>query len=122
MSGMDQIPMQDEYENALEGDMDLNKKIAKLGELNELACEDLILSIKTNFSVGKVAFGLGQNAKSAEFLEGNCKITWERLVSKYAPHTAPSLFKLKIEFHKNKFDSIEKDPGKWISILEGLRI
>ena len=32
MSGVDKIPMLDEYENALEGDMDLNKKIIKLGE------------------------------------------------------------------------------------------
>ena len=37
MPGMDKIDTQDEYENALEGDMDLNKKIVKLCELNELA-------------------------------------------------------------------------------------
>ena len=30
------IPTQDEYKNALEGDMNLDKKIIKLGELNEL--------------------------------------------------------------------------------------
>ena len=33
--------MQDEYKNALEDDMDLNEKIVKLGELNELAYEIL---------------------------------------------------------------------------------
>ena len=50
--------MQEEYENALEGDMVLNKKIIKLDELNELAYENLILSINTSSSVGKVAFGV----------------------------------------------------------------
>ena len=66
--GMDKIPTQEEYENALEGDDDLNKKIIKLGELNELAYEDLILSINTSSSVGKVAFGPVKNTK--------VKISW----------------------------------------------
>ena len=47
MSGMDKISMQDEYEHALKGGMDLDKKIIKLGDLNELAYEDLILSVNT---------------------------------------------------------------------------
>ena len=35
--GMDKIPTQDEYENALKSVMDIDKKIIKFGELNELA-------------------------------------------------------------------------------------
>ena len=58
MSGVYKIPMQDEYEHALEGDTDLSKNTVKMGELNELADKDLILSINTSSSVGKVAFGL----------------------------------------------------------------
>ena len=46
----------------------------------------------------------------------------DRLVSKYAPHTASSLLKLKIEFHNSKLESIDKDPDEWISHLEGQRI
>ena len=56
---------------------------------------NLILSIKTSSSVGKVAFGLVKNAKSEDFPEGNCKVACDRLVSKYALHTASSLLKLK---------------------------
>ena len=41
--GMDKIPTQNEYKNALEGDRDLNKKIIKIGYLNKLAYEDIIL-------------------------------------------------------------------------------
>ena len=40
MPDMDEIPMQDEYENALEGGMDLEKKILIFGELNDLGYED----------------------------------------------------------------------------------
>ena len=55
MSGMDKIPTQDEYKNAVEVNTDLNNKIIKLGELNKLAYEALILSINTSSSVGKEA-------------------------------------------------------------------
>ena len=47
--------MQDEYEKALEGDTDLDKK---LGELNMLAYKDLILCINASFTVQRAAFGL----------------------------------------------------------------
>ena len=53
LSGMDEIPTQDKYENALECDMDLNKKIVKLGELNELSKEDSILLISSSSSADK---------------------------------------------------------------------
>ena len=49
------IPTWEEYENALECDADLNKKIIKIGELNKLAYEDLILSTNTCSSVENVA-------------------------------------------------------------------
>ena len=119
---MDKILTQDEYKEALEGNEDLNKQTVKLGELNKLAYEDLILSINTSFSVGKVAFRLGKNPKSEDFLEGNCKVAWHRLVGKYALHKALSPLKLQSDFHNSKLESIEKDPDEWISHLEGLRI
>ena len=50
--------------------MDLDKKILRLNEFNELADEDLISSINTNSSVGKLSFRLVRNDKSLEFLEG----------------------------------------------------
>ena len=66
---MDKIATQDEYKNAMKGGMDLNKKIIKLGEFNELAYEDLILPINTSSSVGKVSCGLVKNATSVIFLK-----------------------------------------------------
>ena len=78
--------------------------------------------IDTGSSVGKVAFGLVKNMKSADFPKGNCKIAWDRLVSKYALHTALSLLKLKSVFHNSKLKLMEKGPDDWISNLEGLWI
>ena len=69
-----------------------------------------------------MAFRLVRNAKSADFPQENCKTTLDRLVSNYTPHISSSLLKLKSEFHNSKLKSIEKDPDKWISNLEGLRI
>ena len=89
--GVDKIPMQEEDKSSLEGDEDLNKKILKLGEWNELMYEDLILWINTSFTVRKVAFGQVKNDKSEDFLEENCKVAWDRLVSAY------SLFPAKVE-------------------------
>ena len=122
MPGVDKIRIQDEYESALEGDGDPDKKIIKLGELNKLAYEDIILLTNTSSSGGKVAFGLVKNTKSEDFPKRNCKVAWDRLVSKYAPHTALSLQKLKSQFHNSKLESIDEDLNEWISHLEELRI
>ena len=108
---MDKIPTQEEYKNALKGDTDLNEKIVKLHELNQLTYQDLSFSINNSSSVGKIAFGLVQNTKSAEFPEGNYKVAWDRLISKYAPHMASSQLKLQSEFHNSKLESIKKDPN-----------
>ena len=119
---VDKITTQDEYENTMEGDTDLDKKIVKLDELNELAYEDLILSINASSSVGKVAFNLVKDVKSADFQEGNCKIVWDRLVSKYAEGSALSLPTWKSEFNNSKLESMKKDTDEWILHLEGLQI
>ena len=60
--------------------------------------------------------GLVWNAKSAD------SIALDRLVSKYALHTAVSLLKLKSEFQNSKLESIEKVLDKWILNFEGLQI
>ena len=91
----------------------------KLSDLNELACKDFIFLINTSFSFGKVAFDLVKNVKSADFLEGICKIVWDRLVTKYALHTSLPLPKLKANSN-SKLESIEKDPHKWLLNLEWL--
>ena len=112
---MDKIPTQEEYEDALKDDTDLDKMIIKLGELNELVYEDLILYINTTYWVGKGDFKLVWIGNSVEFPEGECKIVWDRLVNDYASHTTLSLLKLKSRSHISKLESIRKDPDEQIS-------
>ena len=95
--------------------------IVKLGEHNELACEDLILSIHTDFSVEYVLCGLARNAKNLDFPQSNCIVAWDRLVHKYVHQSDLSLLKLKSEFHNFKLESAEKDSNEWIVNLEGPR-
>ena len=45
--GGDKIPMQKEFEEAQGCGTDIDEKVIKLSELNELAHEDLILSFDT---------------------------------------------------------------------------
>ena len=65
--------MQNEINDALEGDKDLDKKIYA-SDLNGVAQEDFILPINNNYSMGNVAFGLVQNAKVLTFLRKTAKL------------------------------------------------
>ena len=60
---VDKVPTKEEYDDAPQDENDLNKKIVLLLNLNELAYEDLILSINISSTVGKVAFGFVWCAK-----------------------------------------------------------
>ena len=67
-------------------------------------------------------FELVRNTKSADFPQGNCKIAWDRLVSKYALHTASFLLKLKSKFHNSNLELMENYPDEWILNMGGLQI
>ena len=86
--GQEKVPTQSEYEQAI---LDKDEAKTTLAELNEEAYEELVLSMDHTSQTGKVAFSLVKNSKTAEHPGGNCKIAWDRLVSKYTPKTAPSL-------------------------------
>jgi hypothetical protein len=116
--GEEAVPTQSEFDKAV---ADSDEKTKKLGELNEEAFEDIILSINHTSKQGKVAFSLVKNCKTTEYPEGNCKLAWDCLVAKYAPKTAPSLLKLKKEFENCKLESIAQYPDEWITSLESLR-
>jgi hypothetical protein len=95
LSGATAIPTKSEYTAAAGGSTDTEKLTVKLWQLNELAFEEILLSINGQTKQGKIAFNLVDNCTTADQLEGNCKIAWEKLVHKYAPKTAPSYIQLK---------------------------
>ena len=113
--GTEKVRMQEQIDLAKSSSSSADKKIIKLGELNELAYKDIVLSINR-----KVAFNLIKNCKSKEFPKGNCRLAWECLVRKYEPHTTLKLLKLKKELTNMKLDDVSKDPDEWITDLESL--
>ena len=121
LSGATAIPTESEYTAAAGGSTDAEKLTVKLWQLNELAFEEILLSINGQTKQGKIAFNLVDNCTTAEQPEGNCKIAWERLVHKYAPKTAPSYIQLKKDFANSKLASVDTDPDEWMTDLECLR-
>jgi hypothetical protein len=67
--------------------------LMKIRELNEDAYSNLVLSIDTTTSAGKVAFSYVCGTKSADYEDDNAAAGFSRLTNKYAPKTAPSLAK-----------------------------
>ena len=62
--GKVKIPTQDELELAELGTSDEDQEKVTIGALNELAFEDLILSIQADTKAGRVAFNLVKNCKT----------------------------------------------------------
>ena len=56
--GTEKVPTQEQIDLAESSSSSTDKKIIKLGELNELAYKDIVLSINHTSSSGKVAFSL----------------------------------------------------------------
>jgi hypothetical protein len=89
--------------------------------LNEDAYSNLIMSIDTTTSAGKVAFSLVRGTKSADYEHGNTTETaFTRLTNKYAPKTALSLAKTNRLFYQAKLKK-QVNPDIFITYLEGLR-
>jgi len=97
------------------------KEQAKMKKLNEVAFEELILSVDTSEGTGKVVFQLIKGCKTADLKDGNSKLAWTRLCNKFAPKSAPSKLELKMEFNKCIMKSGTEDPDEWITKLESIR-
>ena len=65
-------------------------------------------------------FSSVKNCKTSDYPEGNCKLAWDHLVTKYAPKTAPSLLKLKEKFANSRLEFVEKYLDEWITELESI--
>ena len=95
------------------------KRMTELREANEIAYEDLILSIDGTTDTGRVVFQFVRGAKTTEFANGDAREAWDRLIKKFEARTAPTRLMLKEKItnfkHKNR-----QDPEVYISKLEDL--
>ena len=96
------------------------KKLREMKEMNELAYDDLIMSMDGTKSGGKVAFNIIKNTKTEEYPDGNASIAWQKLKKKYAPMSAPNLLKVYREFYGAKYKK-HWDLEVFITNMEDLR-
>jgi len=85
---------------------DLNKPDDKekleIREKNELAFEELVLSIDTTQGDGKVAFQSICGCRNDDYKNGNAADAWKCLHDKFAPNMTPIKLELKSEFQHTK--------------------
>ena len=82
-------------------------------ELNILVYNDLILSCQED-----VAFGIIDESVSEQFPDGDARLAWRNLQTRYEPNTGAAKVQLKQEFHLMKLESAEDDPDPWLTALE----
>ena len=72
----------------------LDTKRVELYEMSVEAYHHLILSIDGESPAGRVAFELVHGSRTTDNPDGDVRLAWKRLVSKYEPKTAQSYIKL----------------------------
>ena len=77
--GVDKVPTQSEDEMAELRSSVQDEAVKKLGKLNVLTYEDILMSIDTKTAAGKVAYNLVNTCYSEDFPERNCRLAWDCL-------------------------------------------
>jgi hypothetical protein len=111
------VPIADHFDLMADDDNAAKEVKMNIRELNEFAYSDLILSMDTDKSGGKVAFNIVKRSKTREYPDGNAAVAWQGLKRKYAPNTAPSLSKLHKQFYGAKLKK-KVDPDIFITYLK----
>ena len=105
---------------AIDTSTSAGKEQMRKRDANELAFEELILSIEGKSKAGRVAFALVKGCKTNDYEDGDAGLAWKRLTQKYASKNTVSLLKLKREF-TNSSMKVDQDPDEWITELEELQ-
>jgi len=99
LEGTIPIPKDSEKFNLTKPD---EKEQSEIRDKNELAFEELVLSIDTTDGDGKVAFQSICGCRNDDYKNGNAADAWKCLRDKYAPNMAPIKLELKSEFQRTK--------------------
>ena len=87
-----------------------NSKNTKLYTIFAKAFKNLILSINRLSIMGKDCFEIVHSSRVPGNPDGNIKLMWKCLMSKYEPKMTASYIKLKKEFTKIKLEDASVDP------------
>jgi len=97
------------------------KTLQKIKNDNAKVFEDLILSVDCTKPEGRIAFSLVKRGKDKEnYKDGNAQIAWQKLKTKYEPHTVATVTRLLKEYHTVKMKSRE-DPEQYMIKLQELK-
>lgn len=93
-------------------DKDAKKELRKK---NDMIFSELLLSCTE-----EVAFGCVDTARTSDYAEGNCALSWKHLTARYESTSEATKVEVKRKFHESKLGKNE-DPDEWISFLEKIR-
>ena len=111
--GTEQVP---NSTDVLDESDPLQKELLLAREANELAYNDLILACD-----GDVAFSIVETSISTDLPDGDAKVAWKNLHTKFMPQTSANKVQLMAKFANSSLKSWKKDPDEWINDLEILR-
>ena len=116
------IPTEAQYQSAIlsSNPTPIDTKRVELYEMSVEAYHHLVLSIDGESPAGRVAFELVHGSRTTDNPDGDVRLAWKRLVSKYEPKTAQSYIKLNKKFVTSKLEDTLTDPEEWITELEAL--
>jgi gag-polypeptide of LTR copia-type len=103
-----------------EDDDTIDETKVKARDMNDSAYSDLILSMDTTTSLGRVAFAIVKGSKSGDYLDGNAATSWSKLKQKYAPTTNFALATLHKKYHGAKLKR-GGDPDLFVTYIHDLR-
>ena len=89
------------------------EKERKIYETNDRAYQLLIISCTG------IAFGLVNQAKTKDLIDGNAFMAWKNLCDRYAPHGVSDLIQLSADFSNCGLES--NDPDEWFIKLDLIR-
>jgi hypothetical protein len=83
---------------------------------NDIAYAEILIACKCD-----ICFGVINSSRSEILLDGDAKLAWDNLITKFEPRTKSSLIQLKKQFLENKLKDSTQDPDQWIQSLEGIQ-
>jgi hypothetical protein len=83
---------------------------------NDIAYAEVLIACECD-----TCFGIINSSRSEQMPDGDARLAWLNLISKFEHKTKTSLIQLKKQFLENKLNHPDQDPDQWIQSLEGMQ-
>jgi thermostable 8-oxoguanine DNA glycosylase len=75
---------------------DEDKRMLRIIDFNDMAFTELVLSIETSNSSGKIVFGIIKSCKTKDYEDVHTGLAQEKLIKKYAQYLLRHWLKIKV--------------------------